>query len=120
MVMDLAIFAKDQPIRFADASKPLSLTLRISLATCLQMLRDTRNILVLCSRFAINLGSTEISLEEFVKPRFLAIFCLIITAVVPAVAQTDSVITQVTSSNRDSYAGSISGDGRFVVFESTG
>src|SRR5687768_14573888 len=103
MVKDLAIFAKDQPIRFADASKPLSLTLRISLATCLQMLRDTRNILVLCSRFAINLGSTEISLEEFVKPRFLAIFCLIITtAVVPAVAQTDSVITQVTSSNRDS------------------
>lgn len=37
-----------------------------------------------------------------------------------AKAQTDSVIGQFTSSATDSYAGSISGDGRLVVFESKG
>lgn len=37
-----------------------------------------------------------------------------------ASAQVDSVIGQVTSANFDSFAGGISGDGRFIVFESTG
>jgi hypothetical protein len=35
-------------------------------------------------------------------------------------AQVDSVIGQITSSAQDSFAGGISGDGRLVVFESTG
>lgn len=35
-------------------------------------------------------------------------------------AQVDSVIGQITSSAQESYAGGISGDGRFVVFESIG
>jgi hypothetical protein len=35
-------------------------------------------------------------------------------------AQADSVIGQITSSAQDSFAGGISGDGRLVVFESTG
>ena len=42
------------------------------------------------------------------------------SAQAPTAAQTESVISQFTSSARDSYAGSISGDGRFVVFESSG
>lgn len=35
-------------------------------------------------------------------------------------AQTDSVIGQVTNSTAESFAGGISGDGRYIVFESTG
>lgn len=35
-------------------------------------------------------------------------------------AQSDAVVGQVTSSGFDSFAGGISGDGRFIVFESTG
>ncbi|MDQ3322495.1 MAG: hypothetical protein M3525_08725, partial [Acidobacteriota bacterium] len=35
-------------------------------------------------------------------------------------AQSDSVIGQITSSPNESFAGGISGDGRFVVFESNG
>ncbi len=35
-------------------------------------------------------------------------------------AQADSVIGQITSSAQESFAGGISGDGRLVVFESTG
>lgn len=41
-------------------------------------------------------------------------------AVLPVSAQVDSVIGQLTSSSAESFAGGISGDGRFVVFESTG
>ena len=47
-------------------------------------------------------------------------FIILIAGGIPASAQADSVISQFTSSARDSYAGGISGDGRFVVFESTG
>jgi Tol biopolymer transport system component len=36
-----------------------------------------------------------------------------------AFGQTDSVIGQITSSSSESFAGAISGDGRFVVFESS-
>lgn len=34
-------------------------------------------------------------------------------------AQVDSVLGQVSATNRDSFAGGISGDGRFIVFESS-
>ncbi len=37
-----------------------------------------------------------------------------------AQAQIDSVVGQLTNSSLESFAGGISGDGRFVVFESTG
>ena len=47
-------------------------------------------------------------------------FIILIAGGIPAAAQADSVISQITSSARDSYAGNISGDGRFVVFESSG
>ena len=43
-------------------------------------------------------------------------FIILIAGGIPASAQADSVISQFTSSARDSYAGSISGDGRFVAF----
>ena len=45
---------------------------------------------------------------------------LSLLAIPTAKAQTDSVIGQITSATANSYAGSISGDGRLVVFESTG
>lgn len=35
-------------------------------------------------------------------------------------AQADTFVTQITSSNAESFAGAVSGDGRFVVFESRG
>lgn len=37
-----------------------------------------------------------------------------------ASAQVDAVLGQITGSSVDSFAGGISGDGRFIVFESTG
>ena len=50
---------------------------------------------------------------------FLAIiFCL--GLITQASAQLDSVIGQITNAAAESYAGGISGDGRFVVFESNG
>ena len=52
---------------------------------------------------------------------FLALTLILsIVAVPTSRAQTESVIGQFTSSASDSYAGSISGDGRLVVFESRG
>ena len=56
------------------------------------------------------------NLRSFVA--FTIIFSLL--AIPTAKAQTDSVIGQVTSAAADSFAGSISGDGRLVVFESRG
>ncbi len=52
--------------------------------------------------------------------RSFATFTVILSllAIPTAKAQTDSVIGQVTSSATDSYAGSVSGDGRLVAFES--
>ncbi|MCS6873606.1 MAG: hypothetical protein N2Z23_02050 [Pyrinomonadaceae bacterium] len=52
-----------------------------------------------------------------VKLRFSPILLLI---VVSAQAQLDSVVAQITNSTRESFVTGISGDGRFVVFESTG
>jgi hypothetical protein len=61
-------------------------------------------------------------LEEFVKFHILVFLAILtFTAIIsPVSAQVDSVLGQITSSNRDVFAGGISGDGRFVVFESTG
>ena len=51
---------------------------------------------------------------------FFTLTFLVVALSVGANAQADSVIGQITSSNSEAFAGSISGDGRFVVFESTG
>ena len=45
---------------------------------------------------------------------------ILFTNVFTASAQVDSVIGQVTSSVSETFAGGISGEGRFVVFESIG
>ena len=45
---------------------------------------------------------------------------ILFTNVFTASAQVDSVIGQVTSSVSETFAGGISGEGRFIVFESTG
>lgn len=57
--------------------------------------------------------------EDFVKFSFLVFFAVLFSFL-PVSAQVDSVIGQFTSSNVESFAGGISGDGRLVVFESTG
>lgn len=51
-----------------------------------------------------------------------ALFILLVGASVPTHAQTtpDPFVTQITTSGKDSFAGDMSGDGRFVVIESTG
>lgn len=49
----------------------------------------------------------------------LSIVCLIALAS-NVTAQIDSVLGQVTNSSRESYIGGISGNGRLIVFESTG
>ena len=65
---------------------------------------------------------TRFFLEEFVKfPVFLLLaFIALFGTVLSVSAQTDSVIGQITSSPAESFVGGISGDGRLVVFESTG
>lgn len=52
----------------------------------------------------------------------VALFFLLVGAYVPTHAQTtpDPFVAQITSSGQDSFAGDMSGDGRFVVIESTG
>lgn len=56
------------------------------------------------------------------KFHVLVLFAAIVTLGIysPASAQVDSVIGQVTNSAAESFAGGISGDGRLIVFESTG
>lgn len=61
-------------------------------------------------------------LEESVTFRHHILF-LFIAIAFPAVSvfgQTDALVAQVTNSPVESYAGGISGDGRFIVFESRG
>lgn len=60
--------------------------------------------------------------EDFVKFHIFIFFLAIILFgnILPAAAQVESVVGQVTSSVTDSFAGGISGDGRFIVFESRG
>lgn len=50
---------------------------------------------------------------------FLLLFVFLISTVSTS-AQVDSVIGQITNSGADSYSGGMSGNGRFVVFESQG
>lgn len=61
-------------------------------------------------------------LEAFVKFRIFILLAIITVFGSPALvsAQVDSVIGQVSSSTAASFASGISGDGRFIVFESTG
>lgn len=58
----------------------------------------------------------------FVKLRSLFIFSFVIFCIsaTASLGQSDAMVAQVTSSFAESFAGSISGDGRFVVFESKG
>lgn len=60
--------------------------------------------------------------EEFVTLRVLVLFLALSLGigVSTAPAQIDSVIGQLSNAPADSYAGAMSGDGRFVVFESRG
>lgn len=60
--------------------------------------------------------------EEFVKLRIIFLFAVIIllSSGHMAFAQVDSVLGQFTSSAFESFAGGMSGDGRFVVVESRG
>src|SRR5215213_1690777 len=51
---------------------------------------------------------------------FFTLSFIILTFSLGADAQIDTVTGQITNSGSESFAGSISGDGRFVVFESTG
>src|SRR5437763_719365 len=50
---------------------------------------------------------------------FVATLTLLLAAI-PAFSQADSVIAQLSNSGFESFAGSMSGDGRFIVFESRG
>jgi len=52
--------------------------------------------------------------------RFLFISALVCILPCGAFAQIDSLIGQVTDSANESFAGGISADGRFIVFESRG
>jgi hypothetical protein len=60
--------------------------------------------------------------EESVKLRFYLTFVIIFVfaLVATSFAQADTALAQFTSSSSDSFAGGISGNGRFVVFESRG
>ena len=62
------------------------------------------------------------SVEESVKLRFYLTFLVVglLILVGDARAQVNTLVGQVTSSSAESLAGSISGNGRFVVFESRG
>jgi len=62
------------------------------------------------------------SVEESVKLRFYLTFILIglLFSAIDLRAQVNTVLGQVTNSTTESLAGSISGNGRFVVFESKG
>lgn len=61
-------------------------------------------------------------MEEFVQFRILFLFAIIILFgnISSVSAQVESVLGQLSNSPAESFAGGISGDGRFVVFESRG
>lgn len=61
-------------------------------------------------------------MEEFVKLRFNLTFVIIFAFAlsVSVSAQADTFLGQFTNSTSDSFVGGISGNGRFVVFESRG
>ena len=80
--------------------------------------------------YALNNLFKTASLEEFVKFHIIFLFAVIVLTGSSvgvraqvnnlAQAQINSVIGQLTNSTAESFAGGISGDGRLVVFESTG
>ena len=51
---------------------------------------------------------------------FLLVILILISSAATVSAQVDSVIGQISNSGADSFAGGMSGNGRFVVFESQG
>src|SRR5262245_57697386 len=61
-------------------------------------------------------------MEESVKLRFCLTFVFVVLFLAASVvsAQVDSLVGQFTNSSSPSFGGSISGNGRFVVFESRG
>lgn len=61
-------------------------------------------------------------MEEFVQFRILFLFAIIILFgnISSVSAQVESILGQLSNSPAESFAGGISGDGRFVVFESRG
>ncbi len=69
------------------------------------------------SNFIIQLFS-----EDFVKFRFTVFSAIIfiLSSLTAVSAQIDSAIGQITSSATQTFVGGINGNGRFVVFESTG
>ncbi|MDQ4121416.1 MAG: hypothetical protein M3209_08215 [Acidobacteriota bacterium] len=54
------------------------------------------------------------------RAAFWLLFVLCFAGVSVAEAQIDSLVAQITSSSANSFVRDISGDGRFIVFESTG
>lgn len=52
------------------------------------------------------------------RHRILFLFLVLFSLAVPSFAQVDSVVGQISNSGYESFAGGISGNGRFVVFES--
>jgi len=63
--------------------------------------------------FFIRFGGTVAFLKVFLSMVLVSVFS------VSVFAQVDSVIGQVTNSGREAFAGGISADGRFIVFESS-
>ncbi len=57
-----------------------------------------------------------------IRYTFLLSFVLSLSLLlpIPAIGQADSVIAQISNSAFEAFAGGISGDGRFIVFESSG
>ncbi|MEP6847972.1 MAG: hypothetical protein ABI999_03885, partial [Acidobacteriota bacterium] len=51
---------------------------------------------------------------------FIFVILFLFIAATAASAQADSVLAQITNSNAETFIGGVSGDGRFVVFESRG
>lgn len=54
------------------------------------------------------------------RPTFLLVIIFLMFFAASVSAQTESVIGQVSNSSEDSYVGGMSGNGRFIVFESRG
>lgn len=52
--------------------------------------------------------------------RFVLGFIFLLVSVIPTLGQADTVVGQITNSVAETFAGSMSGNGRFVVFESRG
>jgi Tol biopolymer transport system component len=58
--------------------------------------------------------------EEFVTIRLTFLLAIILSFSAVTFGQADSVIAQLSDTAAESFAGGMSGNGRFIVFESTG